>query len=271
MNDVRGRLHRIGQWVATGRRPLIAAYALYVVLWWSLVNLHDFPATGRLDGLDLVIMSTITSAMIVFWLSILVLRREWTLESIGIHLVILGDGVLYGFIILARRQGWITGYREAGPGAVRAAIFEGGLFLLAALAVIAWVWWRARGNSDVLVPEATFGVLAKSMNVVVADAQGVIRFTTPGFDELVGASPNELYGRDLTTLMPERYQADHRSGLERFRETGESRIMGRVVQVDLLRRDGSEIPISLALSSGWKNGDLWMIATVWRREDEVDL
>src|SRR5688500_19106272 len=63
-----------------------------------------------------------------------------------------------------------------------------------------------------------------------------------------------MLGEALTRLMPRRERDAHRRGLERFRCTGESRVIGHTVQLQGLRKDGSEFPLDLALSS-WQVGE----------------
>lgn len=261
------------RWVATGRRPLAATYAVYLVLWWALVELHDFPPPDRpLDGVDFGIFAVMTIAMAGFWAAILWLRREWTLEALGVHVLILGNAALYGVVVIATRQGWVDGYVEAKRGSVRAAVFLSGALLLAALGSIARGWWRARGVAEPGPIEARFGVLASYMAVVMADEDGIIRDATPGFDELLGAEKNELFGQNLTAIMPEDYRGAHRKGLARYLATGQPRIIGRVANVHVLhQRSGDSIPVALALSQGWKYGRRWFIGVVWRSDEEVDL
>src|SRR5260370_10437598 len=58
-------------------------------------------------------------------------------------------------------------------------------------------------------------------------------------------------GQPLTLLMPERCHEPHRQGLARFLRTGEARVIGKTVELAARRKNGSEFPIALALSS-WK-------------------
>src|SRR5260370_2687937 len=54
--------------------------------------------------------------------------------------------------------------------------------------------------------------------------------------------------------MPERFHAAHKKGLERFLPTGETRVVGRNVELAGQRKDGSEFPLSLSLSA-WESGE----------------
>jgi PAS domain S-box-containing protein len=89
--------------------------------------------------------------------------------------------------------------------------------------------------------------------IVLADSAGTLLAWNPAAQAIFRYGEDELIGTPLTRLMPERYRDTHRSGLARFRATGESRVIGGTVQVHGLRQDGSEFPIELALSS-WQAG-----------------
>ena len=65
-----------------------------------------------------------------------------------------------------------------------------------------------------------------------------------------GWAKDEVIGRALCkTIIPERYRDAHNEGLARFRETGEGPLLGQRVEIEAVRRDGSEFPIELTLWS----------------------
>src|SRR5260370_2356509 len=49
--------------------------------------------------------------------------------------------------------------------------------------------------------------------------------------------------------MPERFRNLHRQGIDRFLRTGETRVIGKTVELAGRRRDGPEFPLELSLSS----------------------
>jgi PAS domain S-box-containing protein len=58
-----------------------------------------------------------------------------------------------------------------------------------------------------------------------------------------------MAGRPLTLLMPARYRDAHAAGLVRLHETGQSRLIGRPIELHGLRRDGTEFPLELSLAT----------------------
>lgn len=125
---------------------------------------------------------------------------------------------------------------------------------------------RDRSAYPGISQERILATVAVDLPMIVSDQQGVIVYATEPMEELAGAKPGELDGLNLTEIMPERYRAHHSAGVERFVKTGISRIIGKVIDVDLLRRDGTEIPVSLALTASEAEEQKWFIGCLWARE-----
>ncbi len=100
--------------------------------------------------------------------------------------------------------------------------------------------------------DAIFNTAADA--IVTADANGIIVAANPAAAAMFGYRDDEMVGKRLATLVPERFRAAHTEGFERVVATGETRIIGRTVEVFGLHRDGSEFPIELSLAT-WLQGD----------------
>jgi len=87
--------------------------------------------------------------------------------------------------------------------------------------------------------------------IVLADQQGRIISWNRAARQLFGYSASEIEGKSLTLLMPARYRAAHQQGMERLQTTGESRVIGKTVELHGLRKDGSEFPLELSLGT-WR-------------------
>ncbi|TFI57088.1 PAS domain S-box protein [Sphingomonas parva] len=84
--------------------------------------------------------------------------------------------------------------------------------------------------------------------VVVMRADGTVFGWNQICERLFGWTASEAIGQDLSELIiPERLRQAHKSGLERFLRAGEVGILGRQIETVALRRDGSEIPVELAV------------------------
>ncbi len=110
-----------------------------------------------------------------------------------------------------------------------------------------------RAEQSLSESEHRFESLVESATdaIVVANGQGVIVSWNRAAARLFGFSVDEIIGQPLTVLMPERYREGHTRGLERIEATGKGRLIGSVVELHGLRKDGEEFPIELSLAT-WK-------------------
>ncbi|PKO12312.1 MAG: hypothetical protein CVU39_25035 [Chloroflexi bacterium HGW-Chloroflexi-10] len=89
--------------------------------------------------------------------------------------------------------------------------------------------------------------------IVTADASGKIVTWNRGAVNIFQYSETEILGRPLTLLMPEVYRDKHQAGMQQLATGGEPHIIGQIVKIIGLRKDGVEIPIELVLSK-WQSG-----------------
>ena len=84
--------------------------------------------------------------------------------------------------------------------------------------------------------------------IVTIDAVGTIVSFNRAAHRMFGYSPAEAIGRNVNILMPELHSARHDAYISRFLATGEARIIGIGRELDARRKDGSMLPIHLAVS-----------------------
>ena len=83
--------------------------------------------------------------------------------------------------------------------------------------------------------------------MIVIDDRGIMRSFSAAAERLFGWQAGEVIGRNVSILMPTPYRQEHDGYLERYRKTGERRIIGigRIVVGE--RKDGSTFPMELAV------------------------
>ena len=83
--------------------------------------------------------------------------------------------------------------------------------------------------------------------MVVIDDHGIMRSFSATAERLFGWQASEVIGRNVSMLMPRPYRQEHDGYLQRYRTTGERRIIGigRIVVGE--RKDGSTFPMELAV------------------------
>ncbi len=84
--------------------------------------------------------------------------------------------------------------------------------------------------------------------MLVIDGSGIVRFANRQVSALFGYLHDEIVGRNVEILMPERFHARHVAHREHYQSTVRVRPMG--VGLDLFgrRKDGTEFPVEISLS-----------------------
>jgi diguanylate cyclase (GGDEF)-like protein/PAS domain S-box-containing protein len=92
--------------------------------------------------------------------------------------------------------------------------------------------------------------------IIAADRHGMIVSWNRGAALMFGYKENEVSGKPLSILMPERFRPMHDEGLKRVADhgAGAGRLLGQTVEVVGLRKDGREFPLELALAT-WEAPD----------------
>jgi len=98
--------------------------------------------------------------------------------------------------------------------------------------------------------------------IITTDKTGAIRSFNPAAEKIFGYAGNEAIGENIKMLMPESYHAAHDRSLKRNLKTGESRIIGKVVEVEGQRRDGGNFPLELAVNDMRVGGKHLLIGTL---------
>ena len=92
--------------------------------------------------------------------------------------------------------------------------------------------------------------------IVIADAGGIILSVNGGGERIFGYGAQEVVGKPVSILMPERYKERHLQGMRNFAVTGVSRYLGKILEFEGRRRDGSEFPLELNISSWASDGEI---------------
>ncbi len=101
--------------------------------------------------------------------------------------------------------------------------------------------------------EERFRSVAQSATdaIISINENGDISFWNKAAERIFGYETEDVIGNPLDSIMPQRYREEHQRRIRRAVETGETRVIGKVVNVVGLKKDGSEFPLGLSLST-WK-------------------
>ena len=110
-----------------------------------------------------------------------------------------------------------------------------------------------RAFEPLLPHQLGLGSLFETMRdgIVVADAkEGLILLWNPAASQIFGYAKEEVLGKPIEALMPERMREMHRAGLARFARTDQGPYIDshKPVELPAIHKDGSEIAIELTLS-----------------------
>ncbi|GAB4512467.1 MAG: hypothetical protein Tsb0026_16450 [Sulfuricaulis sp.] len=108
-------------------------------------------------------------------------------------------------------------------------------------------------ESERRASEARFRAVADTANdaIISADSLGRVIYFNKAGERIFGYTAVEILHQPLTLLMPPRFHATHEQGFRRFLAGGESRVVGRTVELAGKRKNGEEFPLELSLST-WK-------------------
>jgi PAS domain S-box-containing protein len=89
--------------------------------------------------------------------------------------------------------------------------------------------------------------------IVSADEMGNIVYFNQAAARIFGYSLAEVIGQPLTRLMPTRFHAAHKAGLQRFLSGQPPSAIGKTLEFVGRRKDGTEFPLELSLAT-WREG-----------------
>lgn len=83
--------------------------------------------------------------------------------------------------------------------------------------------------------------------IICIDDHGIIESINPATERIFGYSESELLGQNVSMLMPNPYAAEHDQYIANYVETGVKKIIGIGREVVARRKDGSLVPVDLAV------------------------
>jgi len=99
-------------------------------------------------------------------------------------------------------------------------------------------------------------ILDSSLDCIVAmDHEGCITEFNPAAERTFGYSRESVIGKHLAeVIVPPSLREKHRAGFARHLATGESRVLGRRIEMTALCADGREIPVEIAITRILQDG-----------------
>ena len=84
--------------------------------------------------------------------------------------------------------------------------------------------------------------------IITANSCGIISGWNKVAEKIFGYTENEISGKELSVLIPERFVEQHKNGMKRIEHGGERHSIGKTVELAGLHKNGNEFPLELSLS-----------------------
>ncbi len=85
--------------------------------------------------------------------------------------------------------------------------------------------------------------------IIISDNDGKISYWNDAAEIIFQYRRNEVLGKDLQIVFPERFYEIYEKGFSRFKTTGQGSIVGETGEFSGRRKDGTEFPLEISISS----------------------
>lgn len=127
------------------------------------------------------------------------------------------------------------------------------------LAIVRDITERKEAEEHLKESEEKFRTMTASAQdaIIMIDAKGNISYWNEAAERILGYSAEEVMGTNLHNLIaPERFIDTHLKAFKEFQRTGKGGAVGKTVELAAVKKDGTELPVELSLSSilrkdGW--------------------
>lgn len=98
--------------------------------------------------------------------------------------------------------------------------------------------------------------------IILTNSAGQIVLVNPAAEKMFGYEREELKGKLIETLIPEKFKHHHHELREGFYKKPSNRVMGQNRDLNARRKDGSDMPVEVSLSHYRRDGELFVIAFI---------
>lgn len=124
---------------------------------------------------------------------------------------------------------------------------------------------RRRAEESLRESEEKFRQVSASAQdaVIVLNQDGAITDWNAAAEKIFGYAATEIIGQDLHSLLvPARQRGASEKGIQQFRKSGTGPVINKTLELAALRRDGTEFPVELSISSVQLRGQWHAIGIV---------
>lgn len=125
------------------------------------------------------------------------------------------------------------------------------------LAIARDITERKEAEEALIESEEKFRTMTGSAQdaILMMDTEGKISYWNEAAERIFGYKVDETVGHNLHKLLaPERFHSAHLEGFKEFQRTGKGDAVGKTLELAALKKDGTEFPIELSMSSIQRKG-----------------
>lgn len=164
----------------------------------------------------------------------------------------------------ARYRGWLPW--GAGAAAILLTTAGIGIFVLLAVQTARVERLVSIRTAEVKQSEERLRTITSAAldAVIMMAPDGTVAHWNPAAERIFGFRQSEIMGRNIhATLVPEPYRDQATDALRRFAETGEGNAVGKTLEVNALRKDGTQFAIEISVAA-IRMGNQWGAVAVLR-------
>lgn len=130
--------------------------------------------------------------------------------------------------------------------------------------VISDVTARKEAEDRLRESEERYRVIADTASdaILTIDAESRIILANPAVKKIFGYDPEEVIGKSLLMLMPERYRDRHLQGIRRFIQSGRKNVNWSAIEFYGLRKNGTEVPLDISYGFFRRDGRFFFTGIV---------
>lgn len=203
------------------------------------------------------------SALIAFVTSLAALYLLFRLRGLsGFHWGKFGSAVLMGFAVAGMHYTGmaaatfipVEGHVHSSGSSINStllgyAVGLGAMLILSLGYNSVRIDRRLTAQSD--ESELKFQSVIESANdaIIVAGHTGLITQWNQGAERIFGHAKQEMIGENLQMIIPENYRKPHEDGMLRYYQFRMPHVIGKTIELEGLRKDGSVFPIEMSLGT----------------------
>jgi len=183
------------------------------------------------------------------------------------------EKIVQGFNHSAETQKpfWESEYRFRLPGDIYAWVYDRVFFyyregrLVKMIGSMSDITDRKKSEEKAKESEETRKLIMESAldAIVGINTNGEIIIWTPQAEKIFGWSKEEITGKKIAdTIIPHTYRQQHIAGLNHLLQTGEGPILGKLIEISALHKQGQEFPVELNITPLQQGNKTFFVAFI---------